>query len=221
MKKLVLAVFASIFINAICFSQDLITKKSGDDIEANVIEVTATEIKYKKFDNLDGPTIILLKTEVLMIRYKNGSKDIFVEENKIEPDTTPKTTKSDLISNLKNNLKDDLKADIYFIRSTGFNGSLSAFTAFIDKQIVCRLNNNKYSIHKVDAGEHVFTVQFAGQQAKDKAEPITINVEAGKTYYIQMVFQPGFWANNLYCQEVTANSANAVLPGLTLDSDCN
>jgi uncharacterized alpha/beta hydrolase family protein len=112
------------------------------------------------------------------------------------------------------------KATIYFIRSTGFAGSASAFTAFIDKELVCKLNNKKYSIHEVDPGKHTFTVQFSGKKAKKKAEPILIDLEAGKTYYIQMVFQTGAFKNNLYCQEVTENSANTVLVDCEEDTKC-
>ncbi len=59
------------------FSQDIITKKSGEDISAKITEVTQTEIKYKKFDNIEGPIFSVLKSEVIMIRYENGTKDIF------------------------------------------------------------------------------------------------------------------------------------------------
>jgi hypothetical protein len=111
-------------------------------------------------------------------------------------------------------------ATVYFLRSTGFNGSMSAFTAFIDDTLVCKLNNKRYSIHTIQPGSHKFTVQFAGKKSKDKAEPITINAEAGKTYYIQMIFQPGAFVNNLYCQEVTENSAKAMLPKLKEDTKC-
>lgn len=110
---------------------------------------------------------------------------------------------------------------IYFIRSTGFQGSLTAFTAFIDGELACKLNNKKYSIHDVVPGEHQITVQFAGKKSKAKAEPITINVKAKKTYYVQMVFQSGAFVNNLYCQEVTENSAQAVLPDLVEDTKCH
>ncbi len=111
-------------------------------------------------------------------------------------------------------------AKVYFIRSTGFQGSAVAFTAFIDQQLVCKLNNKKYSIHELTPGEHVFTVQFAGKTAKEKAEPIKINVEAGKTYYVQMVFQTGYLKNNLYCQEVTESSAKTVLTNCVEDTKC-
>ncbi|MBP6304040.1 MAG: hypothetical protein KBB37_12830 [Bacteroidia bacterium] len=84
MKKIIFTALVSIFTITIAFSQDIITKKSGEDIQAKVLEVTTTEIKYKKFDNQNGPTFIILKSDVLMIRYENGTKDIFNEDKKNE-----------------------------------------------------------------------------------------------------------------------------------------
>lgn len=109
---------------------------------------------------------------------------------------------------------------VYFIRSTGFAGSATAFTAFIDGKLACKLNNKRFSTHEVTPGEHVFTVQFGGKKSKAIAEPITINVEAGKTYYVQMLFQTGILKNNLYCQEVTENSAKTVLVNCKEDRKC-
>ncbi|MFZ9877174.1 MAG: DUF2846 domain-containing protein [Chitinophagaceae bacterium] len=109
---------------------------------------------------------------------------------------------------------------VYFIRSTGLAGSAGPFTAFIDDGLVCKLNNKRYSIHEVSAGEHNFSVQFTGKKSKDKAERITIDVEAGKTYYIQLIFQAGMIKNNVYCQEVTASSAKTVLKDCEEDKKC-
>lgn len=61
------------------YSQDLIATKKGDIIKAKVLEITTSEIKYKKTDNLSGPTYSFLKSEVFSINYKNGSKDVFSE----------------------------------------------------------------------------------------------------------------------------------------------
>jgi hypothetical protein len=58
--------------------------KTSEDIRAKVLEVTTSEIKYKKFDNTNGPTYTILKSEVTMVRYENGTKDIFTEEKKKE-----------------------------------------------------------------------------------------------------------------------------------------
>jgi len=83
MKKIIVVLTLLLF-SSISFAQDVLTKKTGEDIQSKVLEVTATEIKYKKFDNLNGPLIIVLKSEVLMIRYENGTKDVFTDEKKVE-----------------------------------------------------------------------------------------------------------------------------------------
>ena len=57
--------------------QDIITLKDGNDIQAIVQEIGDTDVKYKKYDNLNGPSYTLKKSEIFMIRYANGSKDIF------------------------------------------------------------------------------------------------------------------------------------------------
>ena len=62
-------------------AQDIITKQNGDDIEAKVLEILDSEIKYKKFNFLDGPTYTEKKSEILLIRYENGSKDVFTEKD--------------------------------------------------------------------------------------------------------------------------------------------
>jgi len=60
-------------------AQDIITLKNGDEIQAKVLEIEDQTIKYKKFDNPSGPNYTLKKAEIFMIRYENGSKDVFNE----------------------------------------------------------------------------------------------------------------------------------------------
>ncbi len=67
-----------VLLSPLCaHAQDLITKKDGEDIQAKIIEVTQTEIKYKKFSNQDGPTFVLPKSEILIVRYQDGTNEIF------------------------------------------------------------------------------------------------------------------------------------------------
>lgn len=67
-----------IFLNTFFIkSQDIITKKTGEDIEAKIIEIGINEVKFKKFNNIDGPLFVLPKSDILLIRYKNGDKEIF------------------------------------------------------------------------------------------------------------------------------------------------
>ncbi|MBY0425361.1 MAG: hypothetical protein K2Q22_06975 [Cytophagales bacterium] len=70
--------FAFIFsLMATAQSQDVLFKLSGDEIKAKVNEIGEDVIKYQKFENLDGPVYTIKKSEVFMIRFANGSKEVF------------------------------------------------------------------------------------------------------------------------------------------------
>jgi hypothetical protein len=59
------------------FSQDLIVKKNGDEIKSKVTEITDNQVKYKKWENLDGPIYNIPISDVFMVKYENGKKDFF------------------------------------------------------------------------------------------------------------------------------------------------
>lgn len=61
-------------------AQDIITMRTGEDVPAKVMEVTPTEIKYKKLDNPDGPTYTANRSDIFRITYANGTKEVFSEE---------------------------------------------------------------------------------------------------------------------------------------------
>ena len=91
-----------LFILFICSSnnikaQDTLSMRSGENILVKVIEVSnvrlkqkntfkgyievgTAEVKYKKFDNLNGPVFSMLKSDLLMIKYQNGTSDDFNKE---------------------------------------------------------------------------------------------------------------------------------------------
>ena len=61
---------------------DLITFKNGDELKAKVMEISEKEIKYKRCDNLDGPLITVNKSDVFMIKYANGTKEVIKDSPK-------------------------------------------------------------------------------------------------------------------------------------------
>ena len=64
---------ASVFsVNA----QDIIALRNGDEIRAKVEEVGVAEIRYKQFDNIEGPTRIVPKRDVFTITYENGTREV-------------------------------------------------------------------------------------------------------------------------------------------------
>jgi hypothetical protein len=78
-----------LFILFICSSniikaQDTLSMRSGENILVKVIEVGTSEVKYKKIDNLNGPIFSILKSDLLIIKYENGTKDDFSSIKKIE-----------------------------------------------------------------------------------------------------------------------------------------
>ena len=78
-----------LFILFVCSSniikaQDTLSMRSGENILVKVIEVGTVEVKYKKLDNLNGPIFSILKSDLLIIKYENGTKDDFSSIKKIE-----------------------------------------------------------------------------------------------------------------------------------------
>lgn len=78
MKKLA---FFRIFLLLILISrglvsQDIVYTSTGNKIKAKVTEINLTDIKYKDFSNLNGPTYVIPKSDVVLIEYQNGYRDI-------------------------------------------------------------------------------------------------------------------------------------------------
>jgi hypothetical protein len=76
MKKLDIFVF--LFIGGLfsVSAADIIVLKDGNMIDAKIVEIHPGEIRYKRADNLNGPTIVLLKDRVLSIRFESGVLEI-------------------------------------------------------------------------------------------------------------------------------------------------
>jgi len=71
------------------YTQDIITLKNGTDIQALVQDIGEFDVKYKKFDNPNGPSYSLKKSEIFMIKYANGSKEVFPDYAISTAKTTP------------------------------------------------------------------------------------------------------------------------------------
>jgi hypothetical protein len=66
------------------FSQDMIVKKDGEEIKSKIIEIGIDNVKFKKFDNLEGPDYVLPKYEIVFVKFQNGTKEVFSVEKPIE-----------------------------------------------------------------------------------------------------------------------------------------
>ncbi len=192
-----------LFLMTICLSvaQDVIIQTNGTEIQAKVIEIKPDEVKYLRFDNQSGPTYIINKSEVFMIKYENGTKDVFTT-SEAPPRKFSKTS------------------TIYFLRDSGFAGSFIGYEIFIDEESICQLDNKKYSIHQLPPGDHTFSVQFFGRESKSKVEKLRIMTEPGQTYYIEVAQDSKVYAGDTYCVQIIEERAKRLLPELTQDPDC-
>ena len=59
------------------FSQDIIVSKDSKRIDAKVLEVNINDIKYRDWDNQDGPIYTILKSNIASIIYQNGKVETF------------------------------------------------------------------------------------------------------------------------------------------------
>jgi len=77
---------------------DELILRNGNEIKVKVLEITPTQIKYKKCDVSDGPLYIANKGDVFMVKFSNGTKEVFKEEasevndRRTEKYTGPKKT---------------------------------------------------------------------------------------------------------------------------------
>lgn len=85
MKKLVVLFF---LFSCSLMAQDTIRFRNGEVKAVKVNEITETEIRFNRFDNLTGPAYVAEINEVKSIRYKNGSVDTFtITKTRPEPET--------------------------------------------------------------------------------------------------------------------------------------
>ena len=102
-KKILSLLFFIVTSNVMIFAQDIIITKKSKTITAKVLEVTTNEVKYKDFNNLNGPIYTMLKKDIISISYENGSIDTFkarVSSNHV-PSSASKETNDTLFSNVQ------------------------------------------------------------------------------------------------------------------------
>jgi len=75
-KIITLLAFITLF-GVSAMAQDVIVLKNGDEIKSLVQEIGIEYVKYKKFDNQTGPTYNVAITQIFMIKYANGTRDVF------------------------------------------------------------------------------------------------------------------------------------------------
>jgi len=69
-----------LLISTYSLAQDIIYKADGSEIKAKIIEITTNKIKYKIFAQLEDTIMDIPISQVFMIIYEGGEKEVFKKE---------------------------------------------------------------------------------------------------------------------------------------------
>ena len=84
MKHIIITFLIALMSSACVWAQDIIITNMAQKIDANILEVSTSEIRYKEWDNLDGPTFVLGVEEIVTIIYANGKVVLYNQSESLE-----------------------------------------------------------------------------------------------------------------------------------------
>ena len=183
MKQKLLLCIITLFFASVINAQDIIVTNEAQKIEAKITEVSKAEVRYKEFDNLDGPVFVIETKEISSIIYSNGKVVVYNQPSEIEHPTESVTSANEPIV-------DESTAEILFLSG---------------KKILAQLieMKNEYVIYLVDGKmQHALTSELdkvillkngqvkqyhASESAKEasttnNAKPLYVS-RNGNTYY--------------------------------------
>lgn len=110
MKK-IFGLLASLMSSILIFAGDIIVTRDSRKIDAKILEVSKSVIKYKEQDNLDGPIFVLEISEISSVIYSNGKVQLYESEpKKNEPE--PNVDEQKVSSNITNKTGEQTMADV-------------------------------------------------------------------------------------------------------------
>lgn len=101
---------ATMLVVNVAQSQDYLYLINSDTIKSKVLEVNENDVKYKDFENPDGPVYTINKSRIDKIIYQNGKVDYFnsvaTDNNQNSNQNLPKLLSFDELMNLNDNDKE-------------------------------------------------------------------------------------------------------------------
>jgi len=164
---LVIAII-TMFLTLSANAQDKIILKTGNNIEAKILEINPNNVKYKKFNNLDGPTLVIDKNEIHMITYENGENEIF-------KDNSPQ--KSNVSSVKKHEIKLNRNRFEASIASTGY-----AFNTDYDTESFSGFNS-AISYERILNESGLLGLKFKGDVGFDEYDEIILTFGVALNIY--------------------------------------
>jgi hypothetical protein len=95
MKKLFLWIIMGGLVTDLS-AQDILQKTNKAKLEVKIIEIGTDEIKYKNYNDLEGPIYVIYKRDVMSIQLENGETLNF-EKDILEVSESPNAHKKSAI----------------------------------------------------------------------------------------------------------------------------
>lgn len=103
-KKIIVIIITFFSLSSVAKAQDVIVRNDKSEIKVKVTELSDLTIKYKKWDNQDGPLYNIAKSDVFMIIYANGQREIMKQIQSMTSggtQTAENNSRKDLASSLE------------------------------------------------------------------------------------------------------------------------
>ena len=129
MKKFLLVLVATMGVSLSAVAQDVIVLKNAEEVQAKVESVGVQEVIYRKWENVEGPTYTLPKSDILFVKYANGQKDVFSNQ---QTSSRRKANQSKSVANPQNTQESfDGKLEGYAYADLGLEKSNEHFSVGI------------------------------------------------------------------------------------------
>lgn len=222
MKKNIFFTFLFVFVSFFAFSQDIIFRMDGTEIEVKVLQVADDCVKYKNFDHLDGPERILKTENIFMIKYENGVKELFHNCNNVaqqsSKDKTIVAIDPELIAQFESIGTDD-HAMLDFFKNNGFKryydnfysvcqqssvGSTLLTSGILLTSIGLVVGSVGYSKEEYGLAICFYTIAVMGNSLIIASIPVSATAGARKER-IKKNFARDYFGNDRYAYQPTLN----------------
>lgn len=158
MKKLIFFLSLLLSFSIVGKSQDKIYRHNGKIVEAKIIEIGSSEVKYREFNNLDGPIYVLETDRIKKIVYENGKVETF-EDNLKDPER--------YAGQLNKAIKLNFLSALYGFTEIGYEKSTGVGKSF------------EISLGVIGAGKSVSLDYYNSQLGEVKRNPFGIFISGG------------------------------------------
>lgn len=133
MKKLIIVLTSVLGLSLPAFSQDIITTRDGDEIEAKVLEIDSQNVKYRLYSEPDGVMYTARKADLMMIRYENGRKEVFINQSSFNRMLSQREPAEGLVPGMKYKELKDIYSPSEYISMPGnpYSPGLSGVLSFL------------------------------------------------------------------------------------------